>query len=147
MTIKCASEKWKEVFILNDLSFEEITESCKSKKDIPIVVAKNVLKYPEQVREFLENGYWWMNRCIDSNIRPGKSFDFGFDVKTYFNPLINQFTKFYNADDIEPIEFYGNCYNGNADLYTTMSYLPHVDTFPGADKDINPLNDYAFNLN
>ena len=28
-----------------------------------------------------------------------------------------------------------------------MSYLPHVDTFPGADKDINPLNDYAFNLN
>ena len=122
MTIKCASEKWKEVFILNDLSFEEITESCKSKKDIPIVVAKNVLKYPEQVREFLENGYWWMNRCLNSNIRPGKSIDFGFDVKGYFNPLINQFAKFYNADDIEPIEFYGNCYNGNADLYTTMSY-------------------------
>ena len=81
MTIKCASEKWKEVFILNDLSFEEIPESCKSKKDIPIVIAKNVLKYPEQVREFLENGYWWMNRCINSNIRPGKSIDFGFDVE------------------------------------------------------------------
>ena len=61
--------------------------------------------------------------------------------------MINQFTKFYNADDIEPIEFYGNCYNGNADLYTTMSYLPHVDTFPGGDEGINPLNDYAFNLN
>ena len=64
MTIKCASEKWKEIFILNDLSFEKIPESCKSKRDIPIVIAKNVLKYPEQVREFLENGYWWMNRCI-----------------------------------------------------------------------------------
>ena len=145
--MKCASEKWKEVFILNDLSFEEITESCKSNKDIPIIAAKNVLKYPEQVREFLENGYWWMNRCLNSSIRPGKSFDFGFDVKGYFNPLINQFVKFYHADDIEPIEFYGNCYNGNADLYTTMSYLPHVDTFPGADEDINPLDDFAFNLN
>ena len=145
--MKCASEKWKEVFILNDLSFEKITESCKSNKDIPIIAAKNVLKYPEQVREFLENGYWWMNRCLNSSIRPGKSFDFGFDVKGYFNPLINQFIKFYNADDIEPIEFYGNCYNGDADLYTTMSYLPHVDTFPGADEDINPLNDFAFNLN
>ena len=145
--MKCASEKWKEVFILNDLSFEEITESCKSNKDIPIIAAKNVLKYPEQVREFLENGYWWMNRCLNSSIRPGKSFDFGFDVKGYFNPLINQFVKFYHADDIEPIEFYGNCYNGDADLYTTMSYLPHVDTFPGADEDINPLDDFAFNLN
>ena len=145
--MKCASEKWKEVFILNDLSFEEITESCKSNKDIPIIAAKNVLKYPEQVREFMENGYWWMNRCLNSSIRPGKSFDFGFDVKGYFNPLINQFVKFYHADDIEPIEFYGNCYNGDADLYTTMSYLPHVDTFPGADEDINPLDDFAFNLN
>ena len=145
--MKCASEKWKEVFILNDLSFEEITQSCKSNKDIPIIAAKNVLKYPEQVREFMENGYWWMNRCLNSSIRPGKSFDFGFDVKGYFNPLINQFVKFYHADDIEPIEFYGNCYNGDADLYTTMSYLPHVDTFPGADEDINPLDDFAFNLN
>ena len=145
--MKCASEKWKEVFILNDLSFEEITESCKSNKDIPIIAAKNVLKYPAQVREFMENGYWWMNRCLNSSIRPGKSFDFGFDVKGYFNPLINQFVKFYHADDIEPIEFYGNCYNGDADLYTTMSYLPHVDTFPGADEDINPLDDFAFNLN
>ena len=145
--MKCASEKWKEVFILNDLSFEEITESCKSNKDIPIIAAKNVLKYPEQVREFMENGHWWMNRCLNSSIRPGKSFDFGFDVKGYFNPLINQFVKFYHADDIEPIEFYGNCYNGDADLYTTMSYLPHVDTFPGADEDINPLDDFAFNLN
>ena len=31
--MKCASEKWKEVFILNDLSFEEITESCKSNSE------------------------------------------------------------------------------------------------------------------
>ena len=145
--MKCASEKWKEVFVLNDLSFEVITDSCKSKKDIPIVTSKNVLKYPEQVREFMENGYWWMNRCINSSIRPGKSFDFGYDVGKYFTPLVNQFIKLYNADDIIPIEFYGNCYNGNADLYTTMSYLPHVDTFPGDNQNENPLNDFAFNLN
>ena len=145
--MKCASEKWKEVFVLNDLSFEVITDSCKSKKDIPIVTAKNVLKYPEQVRDFMENGYWWTNRCINSSIRPGKTFDFGYDVAKYFTPLINQFIKLYNAEDIIPIEFYGNCYNGNSDLYTTMSYLPHVDTFPGDDQNENPLNDFAFNLN
>ena len=86
--IKCASEKWKEVFILNDLSFEVITESCKSGRDIPIVIAKNVLKYPEQVREFMENGYWWVNGGVEGSLRPGKSFDFGYDVDKYFFPLL-----------------------------------------------------------
>ena len=61
--------------------------------------------------------------------------------------MINELIKFYDAQDVIPIEFYGNCYSGNKDLYTTMAYLPHVDTYPGADEDINPLNDYAFNLN
>ena len=26
--MKCASEKWKEVFVLNELSFETINDSC-----------------------------------------------------------------------------------------------------------------------
>ena len=145
--MKCASEKWKEVFILNDLSFEVITESCKSGRDIPIVIAKNVLKYPEQVREFMENGYWWVNGGVEGSLRPGKSFDFGYDVDKYFIPLVDELVELYDAEDVIPIEFYGNCYNGNKNLYTTMAYLPHVDTYPGADEDINPLNDYAFNLN
>ena len=145
--IKCASEKWKEIFILNDLSFEVITESCKSGRDIPIVIAKNVLKYPEQVREFMENGYWWVNGGVDGSLRPGKSFDFGYDVEKYFIPLVDELVELYDAEDVIPIEFYGNCYNGNMDLYTTKSYLPHVDTFPGDDQNENPLNDFAFNLN
>ena len=145
--IKCASEKWKEIFILNDLSFEVITESCKSGRDITIVIAKNVLKYPEQVREFMENGYWWVNGGVEGSLRPGKSFDFGYDVDKYFIPLVDELVELYDAEDVIPIEFYGNCYNGNMDLYTTMSYLPHVDTFPGDDQNENPLNDFAFNLN
>ena len=58
--MKCTSEKWAEVFVLNDIKFEEMPGSYKSKyKDTPIYIAKNVLKYPEQVKEFMENGYWW----------------------------------------------------------------------------------------
>ena len=68
--MKCASEKWKEVFVLNELSFETINDSC--------TIAKNVLKYPEQVGEFLKNGYWWNNGGGEEECaRPGKSFDFG----------------------------------------------------------------------
>ena len=53
--MKDANEKWKEIFVLNDLSFETLNE------DIPITIIKNVLKYPDQVKEFLDNGYWWEN--------------------------------------------------------------------------------------
>ena len=61
--MRCANEKWKEIFVLNDLSFETLNE------DIPITIVKNVLKYPEQVREFLDNGYGgemiMMNHVLD----------------------------------------------------------------------------------
>ena len=138
--MKCASEKWKEVFVVNELSFEIINDSC--------TIAKDVLKYPEQVREFLENGYWWDNGGGEEECaRPGKSFDFGPNLDMYFNPLGDQLRKFYNVEEVLPIEIYGNCLNGNMDLYTVMSYVPHVDTFPGDDQNEDPLNDAAFNIN
>ena len=149
--MKCASERWKEIFFVNELSFEPLKDSCVYASDIPIYISRNVLKYPEQVKEFMENGYWWWNGGLEESIRPGKSFEFGdqFLVQNYFLPLIEELIKFYDAQDVIPIEFYGNCYNGNKDLYSTMAYLPHTDTYPDADQDldIDPLNDYAFNLN
>ena len=138
--MKCASETWKEVFVVNELSFEIINDSC--------TIAKDVLKYPEQVREFMENGYWWDNGGGEEECaRPGKSFDFGPNIDMYFNPLRNQLSSFYDVEEILPIEIYGNCLNGNMDLHTVMSYVPHVDTFPGDDQNENPLNDAAFNIN
>ena len=145
--MKCVSGEWKEAFVVNQLSFEPLKDSCTLDGDTPIIVAKDVLKYPEQVREFMENGYWWENGGDRDCARPGKSFDFGPNTEAYFTPLVEQFRKFYNADELIPIEFYGNCYNGNMDLYTPMSYIPHVDTFPGDDQNENPLNEVAFNMN
>ena len=139
--MKCASEKWKEVFVLNDLSFETLNE------DIPITIIKNVLKYPDQVREFFDNGYWWENGFDGECSRPGKSFEFGLNTDNYFDPLVDSLMDFYDAEDIIPIEIYGNCFNGNMNLYTARSVLPHVDTFPGDDQNEDPYNDVAFNLN
>ena len=145
--MKCASEKWKEVFVLNKLSFEALDGSRRSDSEIPIIIAKNVLKYPEKVREFLDNGYWWNNGGGEEECaRPGKSFDFGPNLDMYFNPLSAQLEKFYDVEEVLPIEIYGNCLNGNMDLYTVMSYVPHVDTFPGDDQNEDPLNDVAFNM-
>ena len=69
--MKCASEKWREVFVLNELTFEALDGSRRSDSEIPIIIAKNVLKYPEQVGEFLENGDWWNNGDVEGTTRPG----------------------------------------------------------------------------
>ena len=138
---QCANEKWNEVFVLNDLSFESLNS------DIPIIIIKNVLKYPEKVREFFDNGYWWTNGYDEDCSRPGKSFEFGMNTDLYFEPLVKSLMRFYDAEDIIPIELYANCYNGNMDLYNVRSVLPHIDTFPDDDENENPLNDVAFNLN
>ena len=139
--MKCANEKWKEIFVLNDLSFETLNV------DIPITIVKNVLKYPEQVREFFDNGYWWGNDYDESCSRPGKSFEFGQNIDVYFDPLVQDLMEYYEAEDILPIEIYGNCFNGNMNLYNVRSALPHVDTFPGDDQNEDPRMDVAFNLN
>ena len=139
--MRCANEKWKEIFVLNDLSFETLNE------DIPITIVKNVLKYPEQVREFFDNGYWWGNDYDESCSRPGKSFEFGQNIDVYFDPLVQDLMEYYEAEDILPIEIYGNCFNGNMNLYNVRSALPHVDTFPGDDQNEDPRMDVAFNLN
>ena len=40
--MKCASEKWKEVFVLYELSFEALDGSRRSDSEIPIIIVKNV---------------------------------------------------------------------------------------------------------
>ena len=90
--MRCASEKWREIFLVNELSFEILDDSRTSSKDMPMYIARNVLKYPEQVKEFMENGYWWTNYELKDEIRSGLSFEFGDHElkykKKYFSPLI-----------------------------------------------------------
>ena len=101
--MKCASEKWKEVFVVNELSFESLKDSCTSDRDTPIFIAKDVLKYPEQVREFFDNGYWWGNDYDESCSRPGKSFEFGQNIDVYFDPLVQDLMEYYEAEDLSLI--------------------------------------------
>ena len=106
--MKDANQKWKDIFVLNDLSFETLNE------DIPVTIIKNVLKYPDQVREFLDNGYWWENTFDGDCSRPGKSFEFGSDIDAYFDPLVEDFMEFYDAEDIIRMllmfGIFGGCY-------------------------------------
>lgn len=126
--IKDCSKIWEELFVVNDPTFE-LTYFGKD-EDIPIVVVKNILKYPDKVREFLSNGYWWKNGFSEEYARPGKSFEFGGNKKLYVSKLIDYFKSFFGVEYIHLLDLYGNCFNGNMDLPNVSSVFPHVDSWP-----------------
>ena len=128
--IESASDRWQEIFVLNELDYEE---------DGEFKLCKNVLKYPEKVREFLEQGYWWSNEYSNC-YRPGKTFSFGYNSGQMFINLLLEFRKLYQRN-LNPVEIYGNCFNGNMRLSNMRSILPHVDS------DVADEMGVAFNLN
>ncbi len=123
-----SSKIWEEIFVLSTPSFE--LKSFGKDGDIPIVVVKNILKYPDKVREFLSNGYWWTNGFSEEYARPGKSFTFGGNEKLYVSELIDHFKDFFGVEYIHLLDLYGNCFNGNMDLPNISSVFPHVDSWP-----------------
>ena len=128
--IESASERWQEIFVLNELDYE---------KEGEFKLCRNVLKYPEKVREFLEQGYWWSNEYSNC-YRPGKTFSFGYNSGQMFINLLLEFRKLYQRN-LNPVEIYGNCFNGNMRLSNVRSILPHVDS------DVSHEMGVAFNLN
>ena len=122
-----ASEEWNEIFVLNDLYWESVNE---------YQICRNVLKYPERVRAFLDSGYWWSNDYEDC-YRPGRSFSFGNNSDHLFPNLLAELEELYEID-LKPIEIYGNCFSNDMRLSNMRSILPHVDSDEAS---------IAFNLN
>ena len=110
--IKSASERWQEIFVLNELDYEEEGE---------FKLCRNVLKYPEKVREFLDHGYWWSNEYSNC-YRPGKTFSVGYNGGQVFADLLLEFRKLYQRN-LSPVEIYGNCFNGNMRLSNMLSLI------------------------
>lgn len=123
--IKDCYPTWKEIFTVNEPTFELLY----LKKNIPIIIAKNVLKYPEKVKEFLSDGYWWPNGLSEEFARPGKSFAFGGNERLYLDPLLYYFEQLFGLKYIEVLEIVGNCFNGDMEMFNSRSAFPHVDSW------------------
>ena len=128
--IESVDKKWNEIFVLNDLYWESVNE---------YQICRNVLKYPERVREFLDSGYWWSNDYEDC-YRPGRSFSFGNNADHLFPSLLAELEELYEID-LKPIHIYGNCFSNDMRLSNMRSILPHVDSDEASERGI------AFNLN
>ena len=151
--IEDSNKVWEEIFVVNDPTFELSYIG----DNIPIITVKNILKYPDRVKEFLSNGYWWINGINSDNYRAGKSFYFGENEEVCLSPLVEYFQQLFGLKYIEVLSLYANCLNGNMNLQKIDSAFPHVDVWPNEDdyelyldgnSDLLKLStEIAFNIN
>ena len=123
--MKSASDRWQEIAVLNNLKFE--FKSLGKENDIPILVAPDYFKFPDLVREYFVNGYWWDNYS-DDNVRPGKSFLIHDEVVQWFvSPFVHSMAPLFGLKHFYSECAFGNCFNGNMTLNDIRSPFPHVD--------------------
>jgi len=131
--MKSASDRWQEIAVLNNLKFE--FKSLGKENDIPILVAPDYFKFPDLVREFFLNGYWWDNYS-DDNVRPGKSFLIHDEVVQWFvTPFIHSMAPLFGLKHFYSECAFGNCFNGDMSIIDPLSAFPHTDAPHGIQKD------------
>ncbi len=84
--LKDCSKVWKEISVVNSPTFQ--LRHLGKNNDIPIIIAKDIFKYPEKVKDFLSNGYWWSNGLSKEYARGGKSMPFGGNETEYFESFV-----------------------------------------------------------
>ncbi len=145
--IKSANKIWEEIGVVNNIKFE----FNKIGNDIPILIARDYLKFPDKVRDFFNNGMWWENDSLN-DVRPGKSFLIHQDLVEWFNmPFAKSFSAIFGLNYIKTDVAFGNNFNGNMPLRDVRSAFPHVDLLGGAGVSIHDQYisspHVAFNIN
>ena len=130
--LKDCSKVWKEISVVNSPTFQ--LRHLGKNNDIPIIIAKDIFKYPEKVKDFLSNGYWWSNGLSKEYARGGKSMPFGGNETEYFESFVYYLKKLFGVSYVEIVEAYGNCLNGNMDMPNTNTCFPHVDMWPDMEE-------------
>jgi hypothetical protein len=137
--IESSAKLWEDVSVLNNLKFEFIYYDY-----VPILVARDVFKFPDKVREFFNRGPWWDTEIVkdDSLIRPGKSYLFHKDIVDWVGyPIAKPLSALFGLNYMQTNGINGNCFNGNMRLSDIQSAFPHTDV-----NDFYPHIAYNINL-
>ena len=129
--LKDCSKVWKEISVVNPPTFQ--LRHLGENNDIPIIIAKDIFKYPEKVNDFLSNGYWWSNGLSREYARGGKSMPLGGNETEYLESFVYYLKKLFGLNYLEIVEAYGNCLNGNMDMPNIYTCFPHVDMWPNGE--------------
>tara|TARA_B100000575_G_scaffold289322_1_gene290903 strand:+ start:3517 stop:4374 length:858 start_codon:yes stop_codon:yes gene_type:complete len=123
--VKTVTDTWQEISVVNNLKWE--FKLLGSKQDIPVLVAQDYWKFPDSIKDFFDNGYWYDNFSTN-NIRPGKSFHIQSEVLEWFTtPIKKSLAPLFGLTDFITDCTFGNCFNTNMKLTQIQSAFPHVD--------------------
>lgn len=143
--IKSSNEIWEEISVVNNLRFQ--FKYLGKDNDIPVLVAEDYFKFPDQVKEFLLGGHWWDtgHNDLDSVVRPGKSLYFHEEIDEWFStPLMDPLKSLFGVSKITLKSINGNCFNGNMPLDTVYSAFPHTDV---VGDNVREQSQVALNIN
>lgn len=117
------TDKWIKYTEVNNSSFEILNLG-----KIDVVIIRDVLKYPDLLRSFIEELKFTISCLSFNNLKPGKTY--------YFNPSLNDIharsliqiiSKIFGCTGIICPFYSINCFNGN--MISHHNY-PHVDANP-----------------
>ena len=127
--IKSKTDIWEEISGLNNLEIEFHMLNG----NIPILMAKDVFKYPDKVEEFLSSLDYWETKKFSSDtiIRPGLTHQF---AEPLFPFIAKEFTpglsKLFGVNNLRPTDIYCSAFSGDMTLDPTggLCCYPHMDS-------------------
>lgn len=147
--IKSANKIWDEIGQVNNLAFE--FHYLGNDNDIPVLIAEDVFKYPDKVKEFAENLPFWETRRFndEDTIRPGLTYQFSPLISnSFFDNVSKRVNKLFGVSTSNLKDLYFSCTNGSEMILDTTGGLccyPHTDSKP-YDSDDNSMH-IALNIN
>ena len=146
--IKSADKIWEEVGEINNLEFEY--HYLGEDQDIPVLIAKDVFKYPDKVVEFANTLPFWETRNMigDEIIRPGLTYEVSPLLSYQFtHRLSRRVGKIFGVPKPKIFDVYASATGGKMTLCQSggLCCYPHTDANP-ADSAQDTQN-VALNIN
>ena len=131
--IKSADKIWEEVGEINNLEFEY--HYLGENQDIPVLIAKDVFKYPDKVVEFANTLPFWETRNMigDEIIRPGLTYEVSPLLSYQFTHRLSRLVgKIFGVPKPKIFDVYASATGGKMTLCQSggLCCYPHTDANP-----------------
>jgi len=121
--IDTLTDKWIKYTEVNNSSFEILNSG-----QVSVVIFKDFLKYPDQLRKFIDELKFTISCLTSDDGKPGKTYHFNPALNNiHARSLLEVISKTFGCDGIGCPFYNINCFNG--DMISHYNY-PHLDANP-----------------